>query len=379
MKVLFLNPPFFDHFSRIQRSPAVTKGGTLYYPYWLCFAAGVTMREGIECDLIDAVTKQMSCAQIVERVKMEGYDIIVCDTSTPSIENDISIIEAIKNAAPGVKIILVGTHVSSLPEETLRMSSSIDIVVRGEYDFVVSEIVKCNGDYSEVNGITFRNKNGDIVSTPFRPLLTDIDGLPSLVEVYQQFLDIHDYYFAAADYPMVMLVTGRGCYGKCFFCLYPQTMFGRKYRYMSAKRVVEEMTATKQTFPDVKEIVFEDDTFTADVKRMREICQMLIAKPIDLKWTCNTRVQLDLETMKLMKMAGCRLLVAGFESGNQDLLDRMNKGITLDQSRIFAKNAKKAGLLVHGCFMFGFPGETEEMMERTVHFAIELDPDSAQF
>lgn len=379
MKVLFLNPPFLKHYSRVQRSPAVTKSGTLYYPYWLCFAAGVLLRQGIECDLIDAIAKGCTLQDILDLIEKSKFDVVVCDTSTPSIHNDLTVLSEIKKLYPTILTICVGTHVSSLPAESLKSCPSIDVIARGEYDYTILDCVQHRADLSGVLGITYRSATGEIHSNPNRPLISDVDSLPSLTEVYKRFLDIHDYYFSPADYPMIMLITGRGCYGRCFFCLYPQTMFGRKYRCMSAQKVAEEMTKVKQTFPEVQEIVFEDDTFTADPKRIRELCQLLIERSLGLKWTCNARVGLDFETMKLMKKAGCRLLVAGYESGNQELLDRMNKGITLSQSRQFAKNAKRAGLLVHGCFMFGFPGETKETMDRTLAFAKELSPDSAQF
>lgn len=178
-----------------------------------------------------------------------------------------------------------------------------------------------------------------------------------------------------------MIFTGRGCPNKCFFCVYPQVFYGRRYRLRSAENVVKEFEYIVKNFPDVKEIGIEDDTFTADLPRARKICKLLIKKGINKKvnWWANTRVNLDLKTMKLMKKAGCRLIIAGYESGVQELLNNMHKGITIEQSMKYAENSKKAGLLVHGCFMVGFPGETKETMRQTIEFAKKLKPDTAQF
>jgi radical SAM superfamily enzyme YgiQ (UPF0313 family) len=180
---------------------------------------------------------------------------------------------------------------------------------------------------------------------------------------------------------MVMIITGRGCPFRCIWCNWPQVFQGHKYRLRSAENVVEEFKYIVENLSEVKEVGIEDDTLTADIDRVRKICNLLIEKGINkkVKWYANVRVTLDLETMKLMKKAGCRLLIPGYESGVQELLDNSHKGITIEQSRQFAKNAKKAGLLVHGCFIIGLPGETKETARRTIEFAKELDPDDAQF
>jgi radical SAM superfamily enzyme YgiQ (UPF0313 family) len=178
-----------------------------------------------------------------------------------------------------------------------------------------------------------------------------------------------------------MIMTGRGCPFRCFFCNYPQVFYGRKYRLRSPENVVAEFEYIIENFPGVKEIGIEDDTFSADLDRAKKICSLLIERGINkkIRWWANTRVNLDLDTMKLMKAAGCRLVIPGYESGVQQILNNIHKGTTIEQSVEFAKNAKKAGLLVHGCFMLGLPGETEETIRKTIDFAKKLNPDTAQF
>jgi len=378
MKILFINPPFLSSFSRSQRSPGVTKGGTIYYPYWLGYAAGLAEKNGFEIKLMDCAVKDVPLRSTIDEIERYSPSLIVVDSSTPSIYNDVEFADNLKRSLPSSYILLVGTHPSALPEETLKISGGgVDAIAIGEYDVTVSELAQTISGKRDPNDIAgLYTRKG---FTPARKHLEDLDILPFISSIYKRFLDINDYYFAASDHPMVMMITGRGCPYGCFFCVYPQTMHGKKYRQRSARNVVDEFKYVRKELPRVREIVIEDDTFTVDTKRVREICRLLIEENVRMKWSCNVRVNLDLETMRLMKKAGCRLLIVGYESGSQKVLDGMKKKIRLEESRSFAENARKAGLLVHGCFMVGNPGETKETMRQTFDFAVELDCDSAQF
>ena len=382
MKAVLLNPPFLPKFSRNSRSPAVTKGGTIYYPIWLSYTAGVLEKEGFEVKLIDAPAQKLSLQDTVDEIKRFEPELVVIDTSTPSIDNDIKVAESVKDATNSF-ITLVGTHVSALPEETLKTSEKIDAIARKEYDYTIKDlafVLKGKKDLKSILGLSFREK-GRIVHNPDRPMIQNLDELPFVTSVYKKYLNVKNYFYSSAEYPMVMIMTGRGCPFRCFFCNWPQVFFERKYRLRSPENVVAEFEFIVKDLPEVKEVGVEDDTLTADIPRVREICRLLIEKGINkkLKWYANVRVALDLETMKMMKKAGCRLIIPGYESGVQEILDNAHKGITLEQSREFAKNAKKAGLMVHGCFIIGLPGETKETARKTIDFAKELDPDDAQF
>lgn len=381
VKVLVLNPPYKGKYSRTSRSPAVTRGGTLYYPFWLAYCAGVLEKAGFTVQLLDAPAEDLSPEAVVARAASFEPDLIVADTTTPSIYSDVAMAEQLKSALPHTFITLVGTHASALPEETLALSGSIDAVAKGEYDYTIRELAQClteGGSLASVAGLVFRGGEG-VIHNGLRPLIEDIDSLPFVSEVYRRHLNVRNYFFAAADYPMVMVITGRGCPFRCFFCLYPQTIHGRKYRLRSAENVVEEFEYISRALPEVREIGIEDDTFTANRKRTREICELILRRGLHVKWYCNVRVDLDLETMRLMKRAGCRLLTVGFESADQEALDRMHKGITVEQIRRFAEDARKAGLLVHGCFIAGNPGETRATLEKSLSLAKELNCDSMQF
>jgi radical SAM superfamily enzyme YgiQ (UPF0313 family) len=383
MKVLLVNPPFKPKYSRNSRSPAVTKGGTIYYPIWLAYATGVLEKEGFDVKLVDAPARGLTFEEVSKIAKDFEPSMVVVDTSTPSIYNDVKVASKLKNITNGF-VVLVGTHVSALPEETLKLDENIDAVTTYEYDYTLPELARCvehKKDLKNVKGIVFRSSSGKIIRNKDRPVVENLDNLPFAAEVYKNHINIRDYFYSSAGHPMVMIITGRGCPFRCFWCNWPQVFHGRRYRLRSAENVVKEFEWIVGNLPEVKEIGIEDDTLTADIGRVRDMCKMLVGKKIHkkIKWYANVRVNLDLETMKLMKQAGCRMLIPGYESGVQKLLDNARKGIKLEQSRQFAKNAKKAGLLVHGCFIIGLPGETRETARQTIEFAKELDPDDAQF
>lgn len=383
MRILLLNPPFLPKYSRNSRSPAVTKGGTIYYPIWLSYAAGVLKKDGFDVKLVDSPAQKSTLGDVVKIAKKFEPEMVIVDTSTPSIHNDVKVASKLKNVTKAF-VVLVGTHVSALPKETLKLDENIDAVTTYEYDYTLLELAKCiehKKSLKNVRGIVFRTLSGKIVKNPSRPMIKNLDNLPFVSEIYKKHLNIEDYFYSSAGYPMVMIITGRGCPFRCFWCNWPQVFHGRRYRLRSAENVVEEFGYIVNNLSEVKEIGIEDDTLTANIERVRKICKLLIKKGINkkVKWYANVRVNLDLKTMKLMKEAGCRLVIPGYESGVQKLLDNSHKGITLEQSRKFAKNAKKAGLLVHGCFIIGLPGETKETARRTIEFAKKLDPDDAQF
>jgi radical SAM superfamily enzyme YgiQ (UPF0313 family) len=178
---------------------------------------------------------------------------------------------------------------------------------------------------------------------------------------------------------MVTLITSRGCPFLCRFCVYPQTMTGRKYRLRSVEDVIEEIRFVQRTFPEVKSIFFEDDTLTVNKSRLIAFSEALIKSNVRIPFVANSRIDLDLETMKVLKAAGCRQLCVGFESGNQEILNEIRKGIKIERMEAFMENARKAGILIHGCFMIGFPGETHQTVEQTIALALRLNPDTVQF
>ncbi|MCM1126505.1 MAG: B12-binding domain-containing radical SAM protein [Lachnospiraceae bacterium] len=389
MKVVFINPPFkeeYGKFSREQRSPAITKSGCFYYPLWLIYAAARVERDGFKVEFIDAPAKQMGKAVCLDKIKKVAPDagMFVVDTTTPSIYSDVEFAAELKMLYKNAIVVLVGTHVSTRPEETLNLNKNIDAVTRREYDISVHEIacaLRDGRDWRNVRGITYRDNDGTIKENEDMSYIEDMDDVPFASEFIKKHLDAEDYFISIATFPEIQIFTGRGCPFYCNFCLYPQTMHGHKYRFRSPQNVVEEFQYIVDHFPNVKEVVIEDDTFTADTGRVVEVCKLLIDKGINkkIRWMCNSRVTLDYGTMVMMKKAGCRLLLPGFESGSQQILNNIRKGTKVEQYKPFVDNARKAGMQVHGCFIVGNKGETRETMQETLKVALTLKLDTVQF
>ncbi len=369
-RVLFLSPPSFDGFdggagSRYQARREVT---SYWYPTWLAQPAALVPG----AKLMDCPPHEIGIEECLRHA--HGYDHVVIHTSTPSLRNDCRVAEAIKARRPDTTIGFVGAHAAVLPAETLKASPAIDWVGRKEFDYTCKEVAE-DRPLADIAGLSYR-KDGQIIHTRERDLIADMDALPWVVDVYKRDLDIEKYFIGYLLHPYLSLYTGRGCPGQCTFCLWPQTIGGHRYRVRSAQNVADEMAYAKQLFPHVKEFFFDDDTFTANLPRARDVARKL--KPLGLVWSCNSRANLNYDTIKLMKDCGLRLLLVGYESGSDEILRRARKGVTIDQMRAFTKACHDIGVIIHGTFILGLPIETRETIEATIRFAQELDVFSIQ-
>lgn len=382
MRVFVLNPPFLNkRFSRSSRSPAVTKSGTLYYPLWLAAVTGLLEDCGFDVRFVDAPASGATLSDVVAAAEEHKPDLVVVETTTPSIYSDLEAAAAVKQAVGTPYTVLCGTHASALPEETMAMAPHVDAIAHGECDDTIADLaeaLKAGASPASVPGLTVRDDNA-LVRTARRELRRDLDALPFLSKVYKRHLDVRNYFFAAAHYPVVQILTARGCPYGCFFCVYPQTYTLRQYRKRSPEHVVEEFLWVQRELPHVKEIGLEDDTFTVDRKRVQAICELLIARGSKIPWYCNARADVPREILRLMRKAGCRMMAVGFESASQSVLDGMHKGIKVEQIKQFARDARREGLLIHGCFMVGNPGDTPETLEQGLQLAKELNTDTMQF
>jgi len=381
MRIYLLNPPFLENFVRTGRwVGSRARGGTLYYPLWLAYATGILEQAGHKVRLVDAIAWKWDLNRVVEDVTKFKPDVIVVETNFSSMKRDLETLKKLKETTEALGI-MVGPPMSQYSDRALN--GGADIIIRWEYDFALRELVEMletTGDYSQTLGISYKDKDGKIHHNPNRPLSTsqELDEIPFVAEVYKKHLNVKDYFLNHALYPMVQIFTGRGCPYQCTFCSWPQTFMGREYRVRSVKNVADEFEYVVNELPEVKEIFIEDDTFTVNKKRVREFAQELINRGIEISWGCQSRADLDYETMKLMKKAGCRLLDVGYESGSDEILRNIKKGITTEQLRKFTKDAKKAGLKILADFVIGFPGETKETAEQTIKFIKEIKPDLLQ-
>lgn len=380
MKVLLLNPPNQFKISKTSRWPEWTKSGTLYYPFWLAYATSVLMESKHKPLLLDAIAKNLDFQMTLEKIQDFNPDMVVIESSTPSVHRDAQFADDVKKISDS-KIVFAGRHVTATTEQTLKMFKSIDIVARGEYDYTILDIANelNNGqNLKEVVGISFR-ENGNIINTPIRQLTQNLDEMPFVSKAYREFLDVRDYRYALAQHPMLQLWSSRGCPNRCTYCDYPQVMTMHTFRMRSAKNVVDEMEYIHKNLPNVKEIFLEDDTFTIDRNRTFEICKEIQERKLKLIWSCNVRANLDYDILKAMKEAGCRILIVGYESGNQQVLNNIKKGIALKQAEEFTKHAQKLGLRIFGCFMIGLPGDTKGSINDTLQFAKKMHPDMVFF
>jgi radical SAM superfamily enzyme YgiQ (UPF0313 family) len=391
MRVLFLNPPFHPRFSREQRSPAVTKSGTLYYPKWLATAAGVAIRNGHDVDLLDSPAAGCSVQAVIDRIAAKNIEAVVCDTSTPSILNDVSVIESLVAAKVSLHVLLVGRHVSALPRETLEMSWAFEAVAVREYEYIVRDWLaakSCGADLSSVEGLVWRRSTGEIVSNPPRPAIENLDELPFVSETYKRFLHTPDYFYGHSLWPLVVFDTSRGCPYHCSFCVYPQTFSGHKMRYRSVGNVADEFDFVAREMPEIKTVMLEDDTFIISKPRTLELAKELIRRGNRLPFDANCRADIGADTELLSKLheAGARLFCVGFESGDVEVIHGMKKNNDdrrdakyHEEAHRFVRRCRESGIMVHGCFMVGNLNETPGSMEKTLAFAKKLQPDTAQF
>lgn len=372
MRTLFLNPPAYENFDggAGSRYQATREVWSFWYPTWLCYPAGMIK----DSRVLDAPPEKLNQVQTVAIAK--EYDFVVLHTSTPSFKMDVRTAEMIKAENPNCVIAFVGGHATAIPDQTLKASPAIDIAARKEFDFSMKEVAE-GWDWAKIQGISYQ-KDGKVHHNLDRaPLLSeDLDKLPFVTQIYNRDLDFRKYNSPYCQYPYVSLYTGRGCPARCTFCLWPQVTTGHSYRTRSVNNVIEEVKEMKRLFPGIKEIFFDDDTFTADRNRAREIAQRL--KPLGLCWSTNSRANVDYETLKIMKDGGLRLFVIGYESGNAEILKNIKKGVALESARRFTQDCHKLGILIHGTFILGLPGETRETIQQTMRFAKEMNPETIQ-
>jgi hopanoid biosynthesis associated radical SAM protein HpnJ len=367
---LLLNPPSFQDFdggagSRYQATREVR---SFWYPTWLCYPAGLIPASRV----VDAPPENMSVDQVANLAG--DFELAVLFTTQPSFQHDLATVSRLKANNSKLKVGLVGPQVSVLPQESLEAGPQVDFVIRREFDYAVVELAQ-GRPYDDIKGLSYR-QGKSIRHNPERPFIEDLDALPMVTEIYHRDLTMEHYHIPYLRYPYVSFYTGRGCPGRCTYCLWPQTFTGRKFRMRSVDSVVAEVRRSLELFPQAAEIFFDDDTFTADGERTRELSRAF--KPLNFVWSATARANTSYNTLKAMKDGGLRLLVVGFESGDPQVLKNIHKGATLELGRRLTRWCRELGIQVHGTFMVGLPGETRDSIEASIRFACELDPDTIQ-
>ncbi len=372
MKTLFLNPPSYEDFdggagSRYQAKREVW---SFWYPTWLAYPTGLV--EGAR--LVDAPPEGMSQEETV--VLAADHDFVVIHTSAPSLRKDAETAEKIKSRNRHAVIAMVGAQATAQPEVVLQASEAIDIVGRKEFDHSMREVARGH-EWSAIAGIGFR-RDGRTFQNPDRPMMAtpELDDLPFATEIYAKFLDYKKYNSPYCQYPYVSLYTGRGCPARCTFCLWPQVTTGHSYRTRSVDNVLREVEPMRRLFPEMREIFFDDDTFTADKQRACAIAAGI--GRMGYTWSTNSRANVDYDTLSAMKDGGLRLFVVGYESANEQILKNIRKGVDLRSARRFTEDCRKLGILIHGTFIVGLPGETPATIRESIRFAKEMDCETIQ-
>jgi len=376
LKTLFLNPPSFKGFnggagSRYQARREIR---SFWYPTWLAQPAALVP----ESRLVDAPARGLGVDAVVATAG--EYELAILHTSTPSFRSDVRVAEAMRRANPALRIGFVGAHVAVSPEASLAASEAIDFVAREEFDYTIREIAE-GRPLSAVNGISYRAEasgggSGRVVHNPPRATIEDMDTLPFVTDVYRRDLVVEDYFIGYLLHPYLSLYTGRGCRSRCTFCLWPQTIGGHRYRTRSPENVAAEIARAKDYFPQVKEFFFDDDTFTDHLPRAEAIARLL--GKMGVTWSCNAKAIVPRDTLEVLKDNGLRLLLVGYETGSQQILNNIRKGTRIDLARRFTEDCRRLGIKIHGTFIVGLPGETRETIESTIRFAREIDPHTIQ-
>jgi radical SAM superfamily enzyme YgiQ (UPF0313 family) len=350
-------------------------GGMQMPPLNLLFIATTLREDGQTVELIDASVDFSAYETALSKAK--DYGALVLLTSSNSFWLDVKSCREMKEKNPDIKTILFGAHPTFMPEACLS-EDSVDFIAMREPEFVIRNLIRAlenSGDLAACKGIGYRDSNGMHLNE-FQPFIRNMDELPI---PDRSFLPKGIDYFnpVVKRMPYTTMQTSRGCPGKCNFCTVP-SFFGKRVRVRSADKVLEEI---KQICAlGFKEVFIRDETFTVHKARNVEICENILKENLDITWICNARVdRIDEEQIVLMKRAGCHLIKFGVESGNQQILDNIRKGITLEQTQKAFTACRKHGMKTHAHVMLGAIGETKQTLEQTIAFVKSIEPSTASF
>lgn len=385
MHVLIANPPWpgpgYGARSDV-RWPHKRSDKYIEYPIYLAYTAAVVEEAGFEVSFVDAIMDELDIEAFARQVGDRKPRLALLETSTPSIEFDLATAAAIKEQSPETFVALLGSHVTYFDRETLAENPAVDAVIRGEFEYTAADLARAldaGGDLSRVQGLTYRDADGAPRRNPDRPLFEPLDEMPFPARHIVKGGDYRAGIYSGGR-PTAM-VSSRGCPYRCTFCLWPDTMYGHRFRARSAQNVVDEIEEAVRTYGH-DEIYFDDDTFTIDRQRVMDITRLIIERGLEkeVEWIAQCRVDtVDREMLEAMKAANCGYILYGVESGSPQMLKKMKKGITLDKVRHAFQLTREVGIKTQAFFLFGIPGETQETIRQTIEFAKELNASSTQF
>lgn len=362
MKWLLVEPPAHGHIHNMLGAAGI--------PSSACLASPLE-EEDEDVRIEDAPTLDHDLKDVKEEIDEFDPDYVGISAMTPTMPRACDVARLAKKSDPDRKVVIGGPHPTLLPEETMRECPSVDILVRGEGEKTIRELSSKEVP-SDVRGVTYR-EDDEIVQNEDRPPIMDLDELP--FPAYH-LLPMDEYRVAGIRYATMM--SSRGCPFNCTFCA-SSKICGKKWRGKSPERVLEQIKLLRKDY-GVREIEMLDDTFVLDKSRAEKICDLIIDEDLDVSWSCSSRVDtINQSLAEKLKEAGCHTIYLGIESGVQEILDRLKKGITIEQVRNTVNSIKEVGLNAMGSFILGAPGETKKQLGKTVDFAKELGLTLAQF
>lgn len=353
MKVAIVAPPY-----PLEEAPAPPLGVT--------YVAAAFERAGAEVRIFDYIVSGYTPEKLMAQLDEFQPDVLGSTSVTLNFYGAAEIVSAAKRHRPSLVTMMGGPHVSFTAENTLTDYPGIDLIVRGEGEKTIAELMAGGMDSSaweKIRGLAFR-RNGGIVMTKPQPFIEHLDTLPLPA---RHLLPLSRY--QALGYP-VSIITSRGCPYSCIFCL-GRRMVGNKVRLRSASCVVDEIEQI--LYYGIDRINVADDLFVSHSGRVKEVCDEILRRALRFTWSAFARVNtVDRETLKLMRDAGCDSISFGVETGNPDLLKRIRKRITREQVREAVSLCREAGIIAHTSFIVGLPGETPETLKETGEFAAGL-------
>lgn len=351
-------------------------GGATVPPFELLTLATILKHDGHDVIFVDAQAEQISVAEVARRIV--GAELAICSTSVMTANTDAIYLGYLKEQNPGLMTAVYGSHPTFQPEATLE--KGIDFALQREPEYVVRDLAAAlsRGDIARARatkGVVCKDDIGNIIKNPRYPYIDDLDKIPALD---LSFLPNVVYFNPIVrNIPYVTVSTSHGCPAKCNYCTAP-FFHGTRTRFQSAKKVLDDIG--NYLGQGVREIYYRDETFTADRQRVIDICNGIIERGYKFTWICNARVDtVDREMLALMKNAGCHLIKFGAESGNQDVLNAIKKGITLEQTRAAFAACHEIGIDTHAHMMIGSPGETSNSMEDSLKLVLDIDPTTVTF
>jgi radical SAM superfamily enzyme YgiQ (UPF0313 family) len=378
MRIILLSPPYLSDYMRNARCDFVSLSSSQWYPIWLGYAGSWLEHCGHEVKLIDSPSSYLDREETIRIITRWRPDMVVVYSGQKSRLSDIALADELTEDL-GCMTVLAGPYYSARSVENLETARSVAFGIEGEMERPLVELAEGKSP-ADIGNLLWRD--GDrVVRNDQRPYLSgeELDAIPFVSRFFKRQVNMWDYKTISEYYPFVDIMSGRGCsWGQCTFCLWVHTFVkGKTYNVRSVENLVDEFEYVEKDLPEVRAIMMQDDMITDE--RAEALSRMKLDRGLKISWSCYARSNLSLDIMKLMKRANCRNLHVGYESGDPQILKTIRKGVSIKVMEEFTRNAKKAGLRIHGDFAIGFPGESRESAERTIKWAKRLNPHTAQF